>query len=56
MEWRERGRVANIYFFSLPGENFVSVDVQSLSVVLAFALATGNLNDILDVAQILMGT
>ena len=40
---------------SLPEEAFVSVDVDSLHVLLSFAVASGNVNSILDVLQILLG-
>lgn len=43
------------HFCSLPGENFVSIDVEAMSVLLGFSLTTGNLNNVLDALQILMG-
>lgn len=40
---------------SLPEETFVSVDTDSLQILLSFALAHGGVNTILDVLQILLG-
>lgn len=45
----------SLSFSSLPGDNFVSVDRDSLQVLLAFALAHGNVNSILSCLQILLG-
>ena len=46
-----------LYTFSpsLPEETFVSVDADSLQILLSFALAHGSVNTILDVLQILLG-
>ena len=45
-----------VSFLSLPvKENFVSIDVESMSILLEFSLTTGNMNNILDSLQILMG-
>lgn len=43
------------FFSSLPGDNFVSVDAESLAILIEFSLITGNFNNILDSLQILMG-
>lgn len=43
-------------FSSLPGDKFMSVDRDSLQVLLVFALARGNVNSILTCLQILLGT
>ena len=40
---------------SLPAETFVSVDADSLQVLLGFALAHGGVNSILDCLHILLG-
>ena len=45
----------SLSFSSLPGDNFVSIDRDSLQVLLAFALAHGNVNSILSCLQILLG-
>lgn len=47
--------LCSCFLCSLPGENFVSVDTNSLSILIEFALITGNFNNILDSLQILMG-
>ena len=49
--------VLTVYLFSssLPRDNFVSVDEESLSLLLHFSLATGDVNSILDCLQILLG-
>ena len=45
----------NLFSSSLPRDNFVSVDEESLSLLLHFSLATGDVNSILDCLQILLG-
>lgn len=39
---------------SLPGETYVTVDADSIQVLLSFALAHGSANSILDCLQILL--
>lgn len=43
------------FSFSLPAETFVSVDSDSIQVLLSFSLAHGGVNSILDCLQILLG-
>ena len=44
-----------LFYGSLPEETFVSVDEDSLHILLSFALAHGTVNSILDTMQILLG-